>query len=40
MSSWPSTGSPPVVELRRATKSYPGGVHALRAVDLTVREGE
>lgn len=30
----------PVVELRDATKSYPGGVHALRAVNLTVREGE
>ncbi|MFJ6233014.1 ABC transporter ATP-binding protein [Streptomyces griseus] len=30
----------PVVELRNATKSYPGGVHALRAVDLTVHEGE
>ncbi|MER7913927.1 ABC transporter ATP-binding protein [Streptomyces sp. NPDC096068] len=30
----------PVVELRGATKSYPGGVHALRGVDLTVEEGE
>ncbi|WP_432129094.1 ABC transporter ATP-binding protein [Streptomyces sp. bgisy082] len=30
----------PVVELRAATKSYPGGVHALRGVDLTVEEGE
>ncbi|GGS15873.1 peptide ABC transporter ATP-binding protein [Streptomyces parvus] len=30
----------PVVELRNATKSYPGGVHALRAVNLTVHEGE
>ncbi len=29
-----------VVELRGATKSYPGGVHALRGVDLTVHEGE
>ncbi|MFE7449824.1 ABC transporter ATP-binding protein [Streptomyces griseus] len=40
-----ATGTPmapvaPVVELRNATKSYPGGVHALRAVDLTVHEGE
>ncbi|MFD8825106.1 ABC transporter ATP-binding protein [Streptomyces sp. NPDC059605] len=31
---------PPVVELRAATKSYPGGVHALRGVDLTVEAGE
>ncbi|WP_406014146.1 ATP-binding cassette domain-containing protein [Streptomyces sp. NBC_00984] len=31
---------PPVIELRDATKSYPGGVHALRGVDLTVEEGE
>ncbi|QES46530.1 ABC transporter ATP-binding protein [Streptomyces venezuelae] len=30
----------PVVELRDATKTYPGGVHALRGVDLTVRAGE
>ncbi|MFD7714272.1 ABC transporter ATP-binding protein [Streptomyces sp. NPDC059814] len=30
----------PVVELRDAGKSYPGGVHALRGVNLTVREGE
>ncbi|MFF8505572.1 ABC transporter ATP-binding protein [Streptomyces anulatus] len=30
----------PVVELRNATKSYPGGVHALRAVNLTIHEGE
>ncbi|MFC9243925.1 ABC transporter ATP-binding protein [Streptomyces sp. NPDC057136] len=30
----------PVIELRGATKSYPGGVHALRGVDLTVQEGE
>ncbi|MFF5919776.1 ABC transporter ATP-binding protein [Streptomyces flavochromogenes] len=30
----------PVVELRDATKSYPGGVHALRGVNLTVGEGE
>ncbi|WP_051856480.1 ABC transporter ATP-binding protein [Streptomyces sp. NRRL B-1347] len=29
-----------VVELRRATKVYPGGVTALREVDLTVRDGE
>ncbi|MGW2180606.1 ABC transporter ATP-binding protein [Streptomyces sp. NPDC001732] len=32
--------APPVVELRDATKSYPGGVHALRGVDLTVEAGE
>ncbi|MFD5557195.1 ABC transporter ATP-binding protein [Streptomyces sp. NPDC127068] len=36
----PTTASTPVVELRGATKSYPGGVHALRGVDLTVHEGE
>lgn len=30
----------PVIELRNATKSYPGGVHALRGVNLTVQEGE
>ncbi|MCB8905051.1 MULTISPECIES: ABC transporter ATP-binding protein [unclassified Streptomyces] len=30
----------PVVELRDATKSYPGGVHALRGVNLTVGAGE
>ncbi|MEE1843962.1 MULTISPECIES: ABC transporter ATP-binding protein [unclassified Streptomyces] len=30
----------PVIELRDAGKSYPGGVHALRGVDLTVEEGE
>ncbi|WP_433549423.1 ABC transporter ATP-binding protein [Streptomyces sp. CA-294286] len=30
----------PVVELRGATKAYPGGVHALRGVDLVVDEGE
>ncbi|MEW2530212.1 ABC transporter ATP-binding protein [Streptomyces sp. NPDC047071] len=29
-----------MVELRRATKVYPGGVTALREVDLTVRDGE
>ncbi|MFF2405325.1 ABC transporter ATP-binding protein [Streptomyces sp. NPDC058092] len=32
--------SAPVIELRDATKSYPGGVHALRRVNLTVEEGE
>ncbi|MCX5207374.1 ABC transporter ATP-binding protein [Streptomyces sp. NBC_00237] len=36
----PVAPAAPVVELRGATKSYPGGVHALRGVDLTVREGE
>jgi len=30
----------PLIELRDATKSYPGGVHALRGVNLTVEEGE
>ncbi|MCX4771499.1 ABC transporter ATP-binding protein [Streptomyces sp. NBC_01260] len=30
----------PVIELRDVTKSYPGGVHALRGVNLTVEEGE
>ncbi|MCK7621657.1 ABC transporter ATP-binding protein [Streptomyces sp. RS10V-4] len=29
-----------VIELRAATKSYPGGVHALRGVDLRVGQGE
>ncbi|MFI6528452.1 ABC transporter ATP-binding protein [Streptomyces uncialis] len=37
----PSIGTPaPVIELRDAAKSYPGGVHALRAVNLTVEAGE
>ncbi|MFI5725328.1 ABC transporter ATP-binding protein [Streptomyces cyaneofuscatus] len=35
-----SAGPSPVIELRDATKSYPGGVHALRAVNLTVHAGE
>ncbi|MFE4588349.1 ABC transporter ATP-binding protein [Streptomyces laurentii] len=30
----------PVIELRGAGKAYPGGVHALREVNLTVEEGE
>ncbi|MFF8957941.1 ABC transporter ATP-binding protein [Streptomyces sp. NPDC014894] len=30
----------PVIELRDATKSYPGGVHALRGVSLTIEAGE
>ncbi|MET8755990.1 ABC transporter ATP-binding protein [Streptomyces sp. NPDC004667] len=30
----------PVIELRNVTKSYPGGVHALRGVDLVVGAGE
>ncbi|MFI8291882.1 ABC transporter ATP-binding protein [Streptomyces sp. ms191] len=29
-----------IIELHQATKSYPGGVHALRDVDLRVDEGE
>ncbi|MEU7019283.1 ABC transporter ATP-binding protein [Streptomyces sp. NPDC046203] len=33
-------GPAPVVELRGAGKTYPGGVHALREVNLTVHEGE
>ncbi|MFJ2022690.1 ABC transporter ATP-binding protein [Streptomyces sp. NPDC087897] len=36
----PPVPRPIVVELRDAGKSYPGGVHALRSVDLTVHEGE
>ncbi|MFF7816397.1 ABC transporter ATP-binding protein [Streptomyces sp. NPDC007945] len=38
----PASPLPPerVVELRDATKTYPGGVHALRAVNLSVDEGE
>ncbi|MFD8064151.1 ABC transporter ATP-binding protein [Streptomyces cyaneofuscatus] len=35
-----SAGPSPVIELRDATKSYPGGVTALRAVNLTVHAGE
>jgi putative ABC transport system ATP-binding protein len=30
----------PVLELAAATKTYPGPVHALRGVDLVVRQGE
>lgn len=30
----------PVIELRGAWRTYPGPVHALRDVDLTVRQGE
>ncbi|WP_141704282.1 ABC transporter ATP-binding protein [Planobispora rosea] len=33
-------GTPYVVELRAVTKVYPGGVHALRGVDLAVSGGE
>ncbi|MEV5983983.1 ABC transporter ATP-binding protein [Streptomyces sp. NPDC052051] len=33
-------GPASVVELRDVVKSYPGGVHALRGVSLTVRAGE
>ncbi|MFH8616065.1 ABC transporter ATP-binding protein [Streptomyces sp. NPDC017979] len=33
-------GAVPVVELRDVGKSYPGGVHALRGVSLTVHAGE
>ncbi|BCY06093.1 ABC transporter ATP-binding protein [Actinoplanes sp. L3-i22] len=35
-----ATGTGPVIELNRVTKTYPGGVTALRDVDLTVRAGE
>jgi putative ABC transport system ATP-binding protein len=34
----PDTG--PVIELHQVTKTYPGGVSALRGVDLTVERGE
>ncbi|MFJ9434188.1 ABC transporter ATP-binding protein [Streptomyces sp. NPDC101490] len=35
------TGTPAtVIELRDATRTYPGGVHALRGVNLTVHAGE
>ncbi|MFF2007617.1 ABC transporter ATP-binding protein [Streptomyces sp. NPDC058195] len=38
----PATGtaSTPVIELRDATRTYPGGVHALRGVDLVVERRE
>ncbi|MFI1989824.1 ABC transporter ATP-binding protein [Actinoplanes sp. NPDC020271] len=36
--SAPATG--PVIELNQVTKTYPGGVTALRDVDLTVQSGE
>jgi len=32
--------SPPMVETRQLTRSYPGGVEALRGVDITVGTGE
>ncbi|MFD4762617.1 ABC transporter ATP-binding protein [Streptomyces sp. NPDC058439] len=35
-----TVSSDAVIELRDATKSYPGGVHALRRVNLVVEEGE
>ncbi|MDW4917422.1 ABC transporter ATP-binding protein [Streptomyces californicus] len=35
-----AAAGPVVVELRDASKSYPGGVHALRSVNLTVHAGE
>ncbi|QEV19394.1 ABC transporter ATP-binding protein [Streptomyces alboniger] len=35
-----SSAPAPLIELRDVTKSYPGGVHALRGVSLTVRAGE
>jgi len=36
----PAQAAEPVLELIGLAKSYPGGVHALRGVDLTVRRGE
>ncbi|MFH8608917.1 ABC transporter ATP-binding protein [Streptomyces sp. NPDC018029] len=36
----PTPAPEPVIELRDVTKSYAGGVHALRGVSLTVRAGE
>ncbi|MFH8292491.1 ABC transporter ATP-binding protein [Streptomyces sp. NPDC018059] len=39
-SAAPAFAPPPVIELRDVTKSYAGGVHALRGVTLTVRSGE
>ncbi|WP_223775957.1 ABC transporter ATP-binding protein [Streptomyces sp. 135] len=39
-SAAPACAPPPVIELRDVTKSYAGGVHALRGVTLTVRAGE
>ncbi len=35
-----TTASPPVIELRGVSKTYPGRVHALSGVDLTVAQGE
>ncbi|MER5930920.1 ABC transporter ATP-binding protein [Streptomyces sp. NPDC002054] len=32
--------APPVIELSGVSKSYPGGVHALRGVDLRIDRGE
>ncbi|MEV5540918.1 ABC transporter ATP-binding protein [Saccharopolyspora shandongensis] len=32
--------APAVIELREATKTYPGGVHALRSVNMRVCQGE
>jgi putative ABC transport system ATP-binding protein len=40
MSADPSAGAGPVLELRDVTKSYPGGVEALRGVSLAVGRGE
>ena len=39
MSSTPSSGAPPVVELRRVSKSF-GSTHALHQVDLALYPGE
>ncbi|MGW1194775.1 ABC transporter ATP-binding protein [Streptomyces sp. NPDC002536] len=40
MTSTQEGGPVPVLELEDVWKSYPGGVHALRGVDLSVAEGE
>lgn len=36
----PGGGADPVLELQGVTKAYPGGVRALRGVDLTIERGE
>ncbi|MFI0978152.1 ABC transporter ATP-binding protein [Streptomyces sp. NPDC021093] len=40
MPSDPPPGGPPVLRVRHATKSYPGGVTALSDVSLTIGKGE
>src|SRR5215203_4713429 len=36
----PDTTSPAAIDVRRLTKTYPGGVEAVRGIDLTVARGE